>query len=176
MLYVPPNAVNRKSEKHLKLITNLSIFLYMFGQAPRPQIKKILKSKIIFWISQIGHTVLIICRCEQNELLNKSLKYRFVDKTNAKVILVWIFDLRIFSIYGHGTWSLFFKGKNWDTVTPIKHLVDNTFSLMKYEFFFSFFFPFSQTFHEEKHSFQRDVFCEKIKINFQIHPLAIYLF
>ena len=28
------------------------------------------------------------CRCEQNELLNKSSKYRFINKTTAKVILV----------------------------------------------------------------------------------------
>ena len=34
----------------------------------------------------IEHTVLIICRCEQNVLLNKSLKFRFIYKTTAKVI------------------------------------------------------------------------------------------
>ena len=50
----------------------------------------------------IGHTVLIICRCEQNLLLNKSLKFRFINKATAKVKLVWNFDLRIFSVYGHG--------------------------------------------------------------------------
>ena len=49
----------------------------------------------------IGHTVLIICRCEQNVLLNKSLIFGFINKTTAKVILVWNFDLRIFSVYGH---------------------------------------------------------------------------
>ena len=32
----------------------------------------------------------------------KSLKFWFINKTTAKVILVWNFDLRIFSVYGHG--------------------------------------------------------------------------
>ena len=50
----------------------------------------------------IGHTVLIICRCEQNVLLNKSLKFRFINRATAKVKLVWNFVLRIFSVYGHG--------------------------------------------------------------------------
>ena len=51
---------------------------------------------------------MIICRCEQNVLLNISLKFRFINKTTAKVILVWNFDLRIFSVYGHGAWFTYY--------------------------------------------------------------------
>ena len=40
---------------------------------------------------------------EQNLLLKISLKFWFIYKTTSKVILVWNFDLRIFSVYGHGT-------------------------------------------------------------------------
>ena len=52
----------------------------------------------------IGHTVLIICRYEQKVFLNKSIKFWFINKTTAKVILVWNFDLKIFTVYGHGAW------------------------------------------------------------------------
>ena len=49
-------------------------------------------------------TVLINCRCAQNVLLNKSSNFRFINKTTAKGILVWHFDFRIFSVYGHRAW------------------------------------------------------------------------
>ena len=51
--------------------------------------------------SVIGHTVLIICRYKQTVLLNIFLKFWFIHKSTATVILVWIFDLRIFPVYGH---------------------------------------------------------------------------
>ena len=43
----------------------------------------------------IGHTVLHVIIC-------KSSKFWFINKTTAKAILVWNFDLRIFSVYSHG--------------------------------------------------------------------------
>ena len=52
----------------------------------------------------MGHTVLIICRYEQNVLLKIFSKFWFINKTTVKVILVWNFDLRMFSVYGHEPW------------------------------------------------------------------------
>ena len=53
-----------------------------------------------------GHTVLIIFRYEQTVLFKHIFKiFWFIDKNTAKVILVWNFDLRIFSVYGHGATS-----------------------------------------------------------------------
>ena len=46
--------------------------------------------------------MIIICRNEQNVLLNIFVKCWFITKTTAKVIIVSDFDLRIFSVYGLG--------------------------------------------------------------------------
>ena len=52
------------------------------------KMRKFLSLILILNISNfIGHTVLIICSCQQNVLLNKSLKFRFINKTTTKVIL-----------------------------------------------------------------------------------------
>ena len=45
---------------------------------------------------------LIICRFEQYVLLNIFLRFWFINKTTAIIILVGNFDLRIFSVYDHG--------------------------------------------------------------------------
>ena len=82
-----------------------------FSSTPSPMNFLSLKSDFVYlkfyWS---GHTVLIICRNEQTSIFKHIFKICwFIDKTTAKVILVWNFDLRIFSVYGHGATSMMGK-------------------------------------------------------------------
>ena len=71
------------------------------------KLRKYLSLKLDFVYLKFYWThCLIICRYEQTVLFNIFLTFWFINKTTAKVILVWHFDLRIFSVYGHGAKSI----------------------------------------------------------------------
>ena len=79
------------------LNTNLS----MICQAPGPKTEKIFKSKIEylkFYWTHCFHNMQMWRNCT----LIQSLKCRFINKTTAKVILVWNFELSLLSVNGHG--------------------------------------------------------------------------
>ena len=44
----------------------------------------------------------MICRYKQYVYLNTILNFWFIIKTTSKVVPLWNFDLRIFSVYGRG--------------------------------------------------------------------------
>ena len=48
----------------------------------------------------------MICKYKEYVYLKTVLNFWFIIRTASKVIAVWNFDLRIFSVYGRGTWLL----------------------------------------------------------------------
>ena len=70
---------------------------------------KILKYKIIFELFELllDRIVLIIFRNEKYVHSDKTIKIWLIIIITSKVLPVWNFDLRIFSLYGHGVCSCY---------------------------------------------------------------------
>ena len=83
-----PSKNKNKTGVRLRGLKIIVIHVQPYRCAFRPHDHKLRKFLSLNLSNFTGHTVLINCRCEPNVLLNKSLKFRFINKTTAKIIVV----------------------------------------------------------------------------------------